>query len=127
MASAAPARFSTIGREAGRDYDVGVTFEETLQWTQPLKMSDRLPNPIVKNIAKGTVGESAIPDLPLEMATNGQLHQWVEVIHPFEEPVAVSALEKTLLDNKYQDLPVKLSTKTACRLPYRMQIFIGQP
>ena len=129
MASEPPRRIQTIGRAMGRDYDEGVTFEEALLWTQSLKLSwPPLTTPIIKNVAKGKAGESAIADFPLDDNLGGlhkKLHQWVEVIHPYEDPINATALETILMANQYNKLPEKLRIKGECPLPYTMQLFIS--
>ena len=95
MAAPRPVRVNTIGRESGRVYDGGFTFEEALIEADSLRLSkEPLQTPIVKNREKGLVGEVNIPDLPLVTEPANKLRQWIEIIHPYEETVSREDLEQ---------------------------------
>ena len=115
MASAPPARIETIGRAAGADHDLGFTFEESLVWTGPLKLSEALKVPIVKNVKPGDTGASFIADFPLVEPTGLKLHHWADVVHPFEEAYDVKKLEELFLANRYTELPGKIRINVNAR------------
>ena len=64
MASDPPRRIATLGRIAGKEYDVGITFEEAQYMVQGHNMSQRLPVPIVKYME---TGECALADFTLTL------------------------------------------------------------
>ena len=125
MAAPTPVRVKTIGRTIGRDYDSGMTFEESMVRSEGLKLSkEPLKTPIVKNLEKGRPDEVNIPDLPLDSDPTNKLHQWVEIIHPYEDEVNIEELEKACLRNQTKDIPKKLRSKEECPYPCVQQLFI---
>eukprot|EP00973_Karenia_brevis_P046881 6504938-Karenia_brevis.AAC.1 len=79
MANAQPVRVESIGRVMGAVYDQGLTFEEAMSWTQPLKLSPLLPVPIVKNVEPGKPNQSWIADFPLKEPTGAKCYQWADL------------------------------------------------
>ena len=112
MARPQPVRINTIGRDAGRDYDQGTTFEESVVITQGMRLvREPMKTPIVKNLEKGNPRQTFVADLPPEEPSAYNLHQWVEVIHPFEDAYIVADLEKTCLAGQTKELPEKQQTR----------------
>ena len=99
MASAEPQRLDTIGRVAGRVYDSGITFEEAKYMVQGHTLSKPLPVPIVKNLESG---EASLADFPFDTDTASKLHQWVDVVHPYEEAHDLKELEIIFMGNRYK-------------------------
>ena len=91
MASAQPRRLDIIGRVAGREYDSGIIFEEALNMTQGHTLSKPLSIPIVKNLQRG---ETALADLPFDSEPVNKLHQFVDMVYPYEETHDLKELEK---------------------------------
>ena len=111
-----------MGRVAGRQHDSGLTFEESLSMTQGHTLSRPLSVPIVKNMA---TGQAFLADLPfIEPNTYGKLHQWVDIVHPFDDPINVQQLEELYMANRHADLPGKLRIKGECPIAYTPQSFI---
>jgi hypothetical protein len=123
MASAEPQRLDTIGRVAGRVYDSGITFEEAKYMVQGHTLSKPLPVPIVKNMESG---EASLADFPFDTDTASKLHQWVDVVHPYEEAHDLKELETIFMGNRYKDLPGKIGISGRCPIPYTQQAFITE-
>ena len=121
MASAAAARVESIGRAYGCEHDEGITFEEALAYTQPLKLSPRLPTPIVVNRLEG---KASISDMPITEDYGLKLHQWVDLVYPYAHNPDLNALEALFMANNYKDLPADIKLKGECPIPYTMQVFI---
>jgi len=121
MASAQPKRIDTIGRVAGKVYDSGITFEEAQYMVQGHSLSKPLPIPIVKSLE---VGQSALGDLPFVDEAASKLHQFVDMVHPYEESHDLRELETIFMSNRYKDLPGKVGIKGQCPVDYTQQTFI---